>query len=51
MGRTCGTHKTEVPANFWSKTLKEGEHLEDVCVDGRIVLKWILNSVEECGRN
>jgi hypothetical protein len=29
-----------------SEIVKGGEHLEDICVGGRIVLKWMLN---KCG--
>jgi len=27
---------------FWSENLKVRGHSEDLCVDGRIILKWIL---------
>ena len=26
---------------FWWRDLRAGDHLEDPCVDGRIILKWI----------
>jgi len=26
---------------FWWGSLREGDHLEDLSVDGRIILKWI----------
>jgi hypothetical protein len=26
---------------FWWGDLREGDHLGDPCVDGRIILKWI----------
>jgi hypothetical protein len=32
----------EVHKWFWLGDLMEGEHLEDLGVDGRIILKWIL---------
>jgi hypothetical protein len=31
----------EVPTEFWWGNLKEGGHLEDLGVDGRIILNWI----------
>jgi hypothetical protein len=29
----------------WWRNLKEGDHLADVCVDGRIILKWIFKKL------
>jgi hypothetical protein len=31
----------EVYTGFWCGDLREGDHLEDPGIDGRIILKWI----------
>jgi hypothetical protein len=33
--------KREVDTGFWWGDLREGDHLGDPGVDGRIILKWI----------
>jgi hypothetical protein len=33
--------REEVHTGFWWGNLKERDHLEDPCVDVRIVLRWI----------
>ena len=36
----------KVHREFWSRTVRERDHLEDLDVDGRMILKWILKEVE-----
>jgi hypothetical protein len=40
-GRVARTGKREVHKGFWWGDLREGDHLGDPGVDGRIILKWI----------
>jgi hypothetical protein len=40
-GHVARMGKTEVHTGFWLGDLKEGDHLGDLGVDGRIPLKWI----------
>ena len=32
----------EVHTGFWWGNLKEGDHLEDPGIDGKVILKWVL---------
>jgi hypothetical protein len=34
----------EMQTRFWWGHLREGEHLKDIGVDGRIILKWIFKT-------
>jgi hypothetical protein len=42
MGRACGTNwgNEKWIQGFWLEDLNEKDHLGDIGVDGRIILKW-----------
>jgi hypothetical protein len=40
-GHVARTGKRKVHTGFWRGYLREGDHLGDTGVDGRIILKWI----------
>jgi hypothetical protein len=43
MDMTCGMHgRDDVCIQFWLKSLKVSDYLEDIGIDGRIILKCIL---------
>jgi hypothetical protein len=42
MGGACGTYgKEEEKFSFWSGNLRESNHLQDLGINERIILKWI----------
>jgi hypothetical protein len=52
MGGECSTHggRREIHTKFWSENLKGRDQSDDLGVDGRIILEWILerDSVGSC---
>ena len=43
MGGACRTYEA-VHTGFWWGNLREGDHFEDIGVDGRIISKWIFET-------
>ena len=41
MGGSCGTYGGEVRTGFRWENLRERDYLEDLGVDGRIIVIWI----------
>ena len=41
----CVWGRVEVRSEFWSRNLRERDHLEDPGIDGRIILRWILGKL------
>jgi hypothetical protein len=37
--------RREMSSGFWYEDLREREYLLDLCMDGRLILKWILNLI------
>jgi len=36
-----------VHTGFWQRNLRDSDHLEDLDVDGRVILKWLLKKSVE----
>jgi hypothetical protein len=44
IGGACSTYregKGKAYTGFWWGNLREGDHMEDPAVDGRMILRWI----------
>jgi len=41
MGGACSAYGVEAYVGFRWGNLRERDHLEDTCIDGRIILRWI----------
>jgi hypothetical protein len=46
-GNVARIGKKAVHTGFWWEDLREGDHLGDPGVDGRIILKWIFKKWDE----
>jgi hypothetical protein len=43
-GHVARTGRGQVHTGFWWGNIRERDHLEGAAVDGRIILKWILEN-------
>jgi len=41
----CGTYEVVVLIGFWWGNLRERDYLEDIGIDRRIILEWILEKL------
>jgi len=41
------TERREIRTGFWWENLEERGHLEDLDLDGNIILKWVLQKYNE----
>jgi hypothetical protein len=44
MGRACSTHEMKNEFIHWLENLKGRDHLEDLGVDGKAMLEWVLGN-------
>jgi hypothetical protein len=42
VGHAARMGRTDVHTGFWWENLREEDHLEDPGVDGKIIVKWIM---------
>ena len=49
MGGECGTYGGDVYTVFWWENLRKRNYLQDLGVDGMIVLKWIFKKLDWSG--
>jgi hypothetical protein len=45
-GNVARMGRVEVRTEFWWENLREADHLKDPGIDGRIILKWILEQLD-----
>jgi hypothetical protein len=41
VGYGGGGERREIHTGFWWENLKERDHIEDLGLDGRMILKWV----------
>jgi len=49
LGGTCGTHSGNAYSFFAWQTRRKRSNFEDLSVDGRVILKWILMKLDGRG--
>ena len=45
-GHVAWVERGEVSTAFWRKILRQGDHFQDLSVDGRTLLKWIFKKCD-----
>jgi hypothetical protein len=45
MGGACGTYGGEEHTGFWWGDLRKRDHLDDIGVDGIMILKWVFQEM------
>jgi len=44
LGHVTSVEKQEMFTKCWFENLKESDHFGYICIDGRLILKWILQN-------
>ena len=45
MGNVAHMGIRKLHTEIWRRNMKERKHLQELCIDGRVILKWILKEI------